>query len=103
MAHWTGKSTTYRSTHQPLLRIRNVCKRFIAVCRQLNLFSQATVAIDGSKFKAVNSRNRNFTPGKIGARQQQIEQRIPRYLDSCRWARAASSMKGRDPCRRRTK
>ena len=43
--------------------IRNVCKRFIAMCRQLNLFSQAIVAIDGSKFKAVNSRDRNFTTG----------------------------------------
>ncbi|MNV35752.1 Transposase DDE domain protein [compost metagenome] len=62
--------------------IRNVCKRFIAMCRQLNLFSQAIVAIDGSKFKAVNSRDRNFTPGKIEARQQQIEQSIQRYLDA---------------------
>lgn len=62
--------------------ICNVCKRFIAMCRQLNLFSQAIVAIDGSKFKAVNSRDRNFTPGKIEARQQQIEQSIQRYLDA---------------------
>ncbi|QLA80307.1 IS1182 family transposase [Acidovorax sp. JMULE5] len=62
--------------------IRNVCKRFIAMCRQLNLFSQAIVAIDGSKFKAVNSRDRNFTAGKIEARQQQIEQSIQRYLDA---------------------
>ena len=62
--------------------VRNVCKRFIAMCRQLNLFSQAIVAIDGSKFKAVNSRDRNFTPGKIEARQQQIEQSIQRYLDA---------------------
>ncbi|KRC17416.1 IS1182 family transposase, partial [Acidovorax sp. Root217] len=62
--------------------IRNVCKRFIAMCRQLNLFSQAIVAIDGSKFKAVNSRDRNFTTGKIEARQQQIEQSIQRYLDA---------------------
>ncbi|MBD9668902.1 transposase, partial [Variovorax sp. VRV01] len=44
--------------------IRNVCKRFIAMCRELKLFTQAIVAIDGSKFKAVNSRDRNFTPGK---------------------------------------
>ena len=52
------------------------------MCRQLNLFSQAIVAIDGSKFKAVNSRDRNFTTGKIEARQQQIEQSIQRYLDA---------------------
>ena len=52
------------------------------LCRELKLFSQAIVAIDGSKFKAVNSRDRNFTPGKIDARQRQIEQSIQRYLDA---------------------
>ena len=62
--------------------IRNVCKRFIAMCRELKLFSQAIVAIDGSKFKAVNSRDRNFTAGKIEKRQQQVEQSIQRYLDA---------------------
>jgi len=36
--------------------IRNACRQFIVLCRQLKLFSQAIVAIDGSKFKAVNSR-----------------------------------------------
>lgn len=62
--------------------IRNVCRRFVQLCRQLKLFTQALVAIDGSKFKAVNSRDRNFTPGKIDKRQQQIEQSIQRYLDA---------------------
>ncbi|MDM0116072.1 IS1182 family transposase [Variovorax sp. J22R133] len=62
--------------------IRNVCRRFIVLCRQLKLFSQAVVAIDGSKFKAVNSRDRNFSPGKIDGRQQQIERSIQRYLDA---------------------
>jgi transposase len=62
--------------------IRNVCRRFVVLCRDLKLFSQAVVAIDGSKFKAVNSRDRNFTPGKIDKRQQQIEQSIQRYLDA---------------------
>ena len=62
--------------------IRNVCKRFIAMCRQLKLFSQAIVAIDGSKFKAVNSRDRNLTLGKIDRRQEQVEQSIQRYLDA---------------------
>ena len=52
------------------------------LCRELKLFSQAVVAIDGSKFKAVNSRDRNFTPGKIDKRQQQIEESIQRYLDA---------------------
>lgn len=62
--------------------IRSVCRRFVELCRQLKLFSQALVAIDGSKFKAVNSRDRNFTPGKIDKRQQQIEQSIQRYLSA---------------------
>ncbi len=62
--------------------IRNVCKRFIGLCRELKLFSQAIVAIDGSKFKAVNSRDCNVTPAKIEARQRQIEQSIQRYLDA---------------------
>ena len=60
--------------------IRNVCRRFVQLCRELKLFSQAIVAIDSSKFKAVNSRDRNFTPGKIDKRQEQIEQSIERYL-----------------------
>lgn len=45
--------------------IRNVCRRFVMLCRDLKLFSQAAVAIDGSKFKAVNSRDCNFTETKI--------------------------------------
>jgi hypothetical protein len=49
------------------------------LCRDLKLFSQAVVAIDGSKFKAVNSRDCNFTNGKIDKRQQQIEESIQRY------------------------
>jgi hypothetical protein len=62
--------------------IRNVCQRFIAICRQLKLFTRAVVAIDGSKFKAVNSRDRNITPGKLDRRQEQVEQSIHRYLDA---------------------
>lgn len=60
--------------------IRNVCRRFVVLCRDLKLFSQALVAIDGSKFKAVNTRDKNFTMGKIDKRQQQIEESIQRYL-----------------------
>jgi transposase len=62
--------------------IRNVCRRFVVLCRDLKLFSQALVAIDGSKFKASNTRDRNFTNGKIDKRQQQIEQSIQRYLSA---------------------
>ena len=60
--------------------IRRVCSQFVLLCRRLNLFTQAVVAIDGSKFKAVNSRDRNFTPTKIDRRIEQIEQSIHRYL-----------------------
>ncbi|CAB3810559.1 IS1182 family transposase ISBusp4 [Paraburkholderia ultramafica] len=61
--------------------IRNVCRRFVELCRGLKLLSSDKVAIDGSKFKAVNSRDRNFTAGKIDKRQQQIEESVQRYLD----------------------
>ncbi|CAO3309802.1 IS1182 family transposase [Pseudomonas alloputida] len=60
--------------------IRSVCRQFLVLCRNLNLFTQSIIAIDGSKFKAVNNRDRNFTQGKIKARMQQIEQSIDRYL-----------------------
>jgi transposase len=60
--------------------IRAVCRRFVQLCRELKLFSQAIVAIDSSKFKAVNSRDRNFTPNKVEQRVRQIEQSIDRYL-----------------------
>ncbi len=46
-------------------QIRKVCSQFVALCRRLNLFAEASVAIDGSKFKAVNNRDRNFTAAKM--------------------------------------
>jgi transposase len=60
--------------------IRNVCRQFIALCRQLDLFTQTLVAIDGSKFKAVNNRDRNFTSAKVKRRMEQIDESIERYL-----------------------
>ncbi|MGF6632891.1 hypothetical protein OKW39_000042 [Paraburkholderia sp. MM6662-R1] len=60
--------------------IRNVCRQFIVLCRNLDLFTKSIVAIDGSKFKAVNNRDRNFTSGKVRARMQQIDESIARYL-----------------------
>src|SRR6202521_2019652 len=47
------------------LAIRKVCRQFIMLCRKLDLFTQAIVAIDGSKFKAVNNRDKNFTAAKM--------------------------------------
>jgi len=60
--------------------IRSVCREFVVLCRGLNLFSEAMVAIDGSKFKAVNNRDKNFTDRKLKARIQQLEDSIARYL-----------------------
>jgi transposase len=60
--------------------IRKVCRQFVVLCQRLDLFSQAIVAIDGSKFKAVNNRDRNFTRAKMQRRMAQIEENIARYL-----------------------
>jgi transposase len=60
--------------------IRGVCREFIVMCRDLKLFSEAIVAIDGSKFKAVNNRDKNFTNRKLEARMQQLEDSIARYM-----------------------
>jgi transposase len=60
--------------------IRQVCRQFVVLCRQMDLFTEAVVAIDGSKFKAVNNRDKNFTERKLKARMEQLEQSIERYL-----------------------
>ena len=74
--------------------IRNVCRRFVALCRQLNLFSEAIVAIDGSKFKAVNNRDKNFTPHKLEQRMKQIDESIERYLQELDTADRTQSAAG---------
>jgi transposase len=60
--------------------IRRVCARFIMLCRALGLFTEVSVAIDGSKFKAVNNRDRNFTRAKMERRMAQIEESVACYL-----------------------
>ena len=60
--------------------ITAVCSRFIALCRTMKVFSHAVVAIDGSKLKAVNSRDRNFTVGKVKGRRKQLDESVARYL-----------------------
>jgi len=60
--------------------IRRVCVEFVGVCRELNLFSATLVAIDGSKFKAVNSRDKNFTRKSVKRRLQKTQANIERYL-----------------------
>jgi Transposase domain (DUF772) len=60
--------------------IHKVYARFVALCRELGLLTQASVAIDGSKFKAVNNRDRNFTRAKMARRLAQIDESVARYL-----------------------
>lgn len=60
--------------------ICNARRQFIVLCRQLNLFAQAVVAINGSKFKAVNAHDRIFTRGKLEKRIQEIDRCIESYL-----------------------
>src|SRR5678816_906258 len=60
--------------------IRQVCARFVALCREMGLLSGTSVAIDGSKFKAVNNRDRNFTRAKVERRRTQLEESVARYL-----------------------
>jgi transposase len=60
--------------------IKKVCGQFVELCRSLGLLSKASVAIDGSKFKAVNNRDKNFTQGKVEKRRTQLEESVARYL-----------------------
>jgi transposase/macrodomain Ter protein organizer (MatP/YcbG family) len=60
--------------------IQQVCVRFVELCRQMGLLTTASVAIDGSKFKAVNTRDKNFTRGKVERRRAQLEESVARYL-----------------------
>jgi len=68
----------FRKDNGPALR--KVCSQFVALCRQLDLLADASVAVDGSKFKAVNARDRNFTAAKMKRRIAQIEESVERYL-----------------------
>jgi transposase len=62
--------------------IRATCRQFIALCRRLDLFAKTIVAIDGSKFKAVNARDKNFTKTKLLKRMEQVDASIERYLSA---------------------
>ena len=62
------------------LALRRVCARFVELCREMGLLATASVAIDGSKFKAVNNRDRNFTKAKVERRRAQLEESVARYL-----------------------
>jgi transposase len=60
--------------------IRAACRRFVELCRRVGLFAHQVAAIDGSRFKAVNTRDRNFTRASIRRRMEQVEASIERYL-----------------------
>ena len=68
----------FRKDNGPALR--QVCAHFVGLCRQMGLLGTASVAIDGSKFKAVNNRDKNFTKGKVERRRAQLEESVARYL-----------------------
>jgi transposase len=68
----------FRKDNGPALR--QVCAQFVELCREMGLLATASVAIDGSKFKAVNNRDKNFTKGKVERRRAQLEASVARYL-----------------------
>src|ERR1700720_1442890 len=71
-------STDFREDNGP--GPRKVCARFVELCREMGLLATASVAIDGSKFKAVNNRDKNFTRAKVERRRAQLEESVARYL-----------------------
>ena len=78
--------------------IRLVCREFVMLCRKLNLLSD-TLAVDGSKFKAVNNRDKNFTRAKMKRRITEVEASIDRYLNELSSADAAAPPKDTRPIR----
>ena len=71
----------FRRENGPAIQV--ACAQFVVLCRQLGLFGTALVAIDGSKFKAVNTRDRNFTAHKVKRRIEQVAEHIAGYLQDC--------------------
>jgi hypothetical protein len=69
------------------LALRKVCARFVELCREMGLLATSRVAIDGSKFKAVNNRDKNFTRAKVERRRAQLEESVARYLSQLDTAR----------------
>jgi transposase len=76
--------------------IKNTCRTFIGLCRQLNMFTDAIVAIDGSKFKAVNNKDNNYTPQKIKFHIDRVEKHIDEYLKQMEAADRAENLTADD-------
>lgn len=60
--------------------IKACCRRFVMLCKQMNMFADSLIAIDGSRFKAVNNRDRNYTKAKVKRRIEAIDKSLDRYL-----------------------
>ena len=60
--------------------IKGCCRQFVMLCKQLNLFADSLIAIDGSRFSAVNNRDRNYTKAKVKRRIAAIGKSVDRYL-----------------------
>ncbi len=80
--------------------IRATCRQFVVLCRKMELFAYALAAIDGSKFKAANTRDKNFTRASIKRRMEQVEASIARYRRASGPAAGGRSMTSRSPPRR---
>jgi transposase/macrodomain Ter protein organizer (MatP/YcbG family) len=72
-----------------LKAIKAVCREFTLLCRKLKLFGGELVAIDGSKFKAVNNRRRNFSEARLTKAIKAMDEKISAYLNSLDRADAA--------------
>ena len=79
--------------------IRRVCRRFLVLCQQLGLIGENLIAIDGSKFKAVNNRDRNFTSAKLKRRMEEVESSINRYLATSQFCETAAVVYDYSPSR----
>jgi hypothetical protein len=75
-----GESNVGKTHYGAQFLKRNACRQFVVLCREIGLFAHAAVAIDGSKFKAVNAHDRNFTRGKLEKRLEEIDRCIARYM-----------------------
>jgi len=63
------------------MAIRKTCAQFVELCRRVGILKGDCVAVDGSKFKAVNNRDRNFTKAKIASRLAHLEAEVGRYIE----------------------
>src|SRR6266853_2497090 len=78
--------------------IRATCRSFVMLCRRLGLIGGGTVAVDGSRFRAVNTRDKNYTPGAIHLRVEQVDASIARYLGMLDTADRQEDRVGSVPC-----